>query len=575
LKKILIYILVVFLPIGLKSQSIKLFILQHNENSQAIENDFLNSKNFPTLEAVQNHLNKIQQYYLQKGYLLNHFEEIRSDSVSFHCLFILGEKYNWLMLQQGNVSDVVWRRNHFNQLAKKEVSIDKLDKLMQSILDYEQNIGYPFAEIKLDSFLLSNNQVSATLSLKKNELITVDSIQLIGNAKINPYYIYNYISIKPGDLYSEKLILDVSNKISQLPFVSIKQPQEVYFSKEYTKLKIYLQHKKASRFDGVLGLQPDNVTGKMVITGDVKLALQNALGRGEGIKLNWRKLQNNTTDILAKFNYPFLFNTPMGIETDFFLYRRDTSFQEIKSKIGVQYILPGINFFKVFLEKKESRLLSTKGITNTNVSLSRLDVSRTTYGFGLKKEQLDYKFNPRKGYFVEGEAGVGNRKLIKNPELPEVIYNNFKENTLHFSGNVMADFFLPVFKQTTLYLGLKGATMVSNDIFSNELFRIGGLKTIRGFDEESINASTFLISNLEYRYLLEQNSYLHLFFDAAFVEQKTINDYVKDYPFGFGAGLTFDTKAGIFSLSYGLGYQQNQLSKLNASKIHFGFVNFF
>jgi outer membrane protein assembly factor BamA len=312
LKKILIYILVVFLPIGLKSQSIELFVLQHKDNLQTIENDFLNSKNFPTLEAVQNQLNKIQQYYLQKGYLLNHFEEIRSDSVSFHCLFILGEKYNWLTLQQGNVSDVVWRRNHFNQLAKKEVSIDKLDKLMQSILDYEQNIGYPFAEIKLDSFLLSNNQVSATLSLKKNELITVDSIQLIGNAKINPYYIYNYISIKPGDLYSEKLILDVSNKISQLPFVSIKQPQEVYFSKEYTKLKIYLQHKKASRFDGVLGLQPDNVTGKMVFTGDVKLALQNALGRGEGIKLNWRKLQNNTTDILAKFNYPFLFNTPNG-----------------------------------------------------------------------------------------------------------------------------------------------------------------------------------------------------------------------------------------------------------------------
>ena len=50
---------------------------------------------------------------------------------------------------------------------------------------------------------------------------------------------------------------------------------------------------------------------------------------------------------------------------------------------------------------------------------------------------------------------------------------------------------------------------------------------------------------------------------------------VKHTPFGFGLGISFETKAGIFSLNYALGYQENELAPLRAAKIHFGFVNFF
>jgi hypothetical protein len=77
----------------------------------------------------------------------------------------------------------------------------------------------------------------------------------------------------------------------------------------------------------------------------------------------------------------------------------------------------------------------------------------------------------------------------------------------------------------------------------------------RGFNEESILASTFSIVNLEYRYLLEENSFLFAFFNGAYYENKAVNRNIVDRPFGFGTGMSFETKAGIFSISYALGKQ--------------------
>ena len=112
-------------------------------------------------------------------------------------------------------------------------------------------------------------------------------------------------------------------------------------------------------------------------------------------------------------------------------------------------------------------------------------------------------------------------------------------------------------------------------MFDNELIRIGGLFTLRGFDEESIFATFYSIATVEYRYILEQNSFLYLFFDGAYYEKDNVKGYVSDRPIGFGAGMSFDTKAGIFSISYALGKQFDNPILFRSAKIHFGFINYF
>ncbi|MCC6690169.1 MAG: hypothetical protein IT235_01425, partial [Bacteroidia bacterium] len=53
------------------------------------------------------------------------------------------------------------------------------------------------------------------------------------------------------------------------------------------------------------------------------------------------------------------------------------------------------------------------------------------------------------------------------------------------------------------------------------------------------------------------------------------NTSVHDTPYGFGAGTSFETKAGIFSLDYALGSQLGNPIYLKSGKIHFGIVSYF
>lgn len=121
----------------------------------------------------------------------------------------------------------------------------------------------------------------------------------------------------------------------------------------------------------------------------------------------------------------------------------------------------------------------------------------------------------------------------------------------------------------------RGASFYNENVFTNELYRIGGIQTIRGFDEESIFVSSYAVASLEYRYLLEQNSNIYVFGDYGWLEKNVGENYLFDQPYSFGAGISFETSPGIFSLSYALGSQMGAPVYLRAAKIHFGFTSFF
>jgi len=273
--------------------------------------------------------------------------------------------------------------------------------------------------------------------------------------------------------------------------------------------------------------------------------------------------------------YPFLVNSPLGLDYNFKLYKKDTTFIDVSNKIGVRYILKGNDYFKLFFHNKSSSLLSQAGFATATVLPSYADVSSQLYGIETYNTNLDYLLNPRKGYQVKISGSLGNKNIKKNPQIDDNLYEGLNLKSILYNATLVANYFIPVTKRNILKLGTKNSYTFNENLFENELLRIGGLLTLRGFDEESIFASFYSIQTLEYRYILEQNSYLYLFFDGAYYENDGIESFVSDRPFGFGAGMSFETKAGIFSISYAIGKQFDNPIKFSSAKIHFGFVNFF
>jgi hypothetical protein len=68
---------------------------------------------------------------------------------------------------------------------------------------------------------------------------------------------------------------------------------------------------------------------------------------------------------------------------------------------------------------------------------------------------------------------------------------------------------------------------------------------------------------------------MFLFFNQAYYEDRSKLSVFSDEPYGLGAGLNFETKAGIFSFTYAVGSLQDEPLSFKEAKIHFGLVNLF
>ena len=536
-------------------------------------------KAFHTKAERQKELQNIIFECYDNAFLLAKYDSLVNDSALMKAYLNFGTAYKWAHLKKGNVDEGVLSEVGFREklYSNKPLYYKNVKKVEEKLITYYENNGYPFASVKLDSIVISGDKISAQLYLEKNILEKIDSVVIKGNAKISTTYIYNYLGIKPGSLYNESQLKKVNSRLAELAFVRSTKPASIMFTDKFNKLVLNLEKKRASQFDGIIGVLPNNQTGKILFTGDVQLKLQNGLGRGELIDLTWQRLQTQTQDLKLRLVYPFLFRTPFGVDYNFKLYKKDTTFLELDQNIGIQYLLTGGNYLKLFYDNKSSTLLSTSQYANATTLPPNADVSSNMYGVGLKYEKLDYRLNPRKGFSILMNVSLGSKDIKKNAKLNDSLYNGLKLKSAVYNGDFQGSYFLPVASRSTFRIGAQAAFLYGKDIFQNEMFRIGGLNSLRGFDEESIYASSYVILSVEYRFILEQNSYLYLFGDQAYYENNSVILPLvgHDKPYGFGVGISFQTKAGIFSISYALGSQQNNPIEMKNGKIHFGIVNYF
>ncbi|MDI1353534.1 MAG: hypothetical protein PSX36_01360 [bacterium] len=566
-----------FSALQFTAQTISLKVIP--KEPKGIVSELNYKKKFSNKKEAYKEIENILMSLQYRGYLLATTDTILRDSLTVTAIVAEGDLYLTATLKLGNLNPNlasklgISEKLYFNKPFKFKEVAESLEK----IIIYYENTGYPFASIKLDSVVTEPGKLSAVLNVQKNKFFVIDSIKVIGSAKLNQGFINRYLGVKEGMAYNESAFSAISQKIRQLPFVSEKQVQRVQLTERTNKLLLFLDKKDASQFDGIIGFLPDADTKKTIITGDLKLKVVNGVFRnGETFDLEWRRLRSQTQDFNGRLIYPFLFGTPLGADYSLKIYRKDTTFIDINNNIGLHYYFSGLNNFKVFYKQRNSNLISTSGLDVITTLPDYADISLQAYGMGIFFEKLDYRFNPHKGTALTLNAQTGDRTIKKNPAVNPTAYENIDLRTTQYQFEGSAAAYIRLYQNHVLKLGLQAASVFADaTIYRNELFRIGGLKTLRGFDEESIYASTYVIPTIEYRFLFAQNSNLLLFAEGAWYENNSNGSYISDTPVSIGAGMNFETKAGILSLNYGLGNQFGNGFDLRNGKIHFGLTALF
>ncbi|WP_223270832.1 BamA/TamA family outer membrane protein [Subsaximicrobium wynnwilliamsii] len=436
------------------------------------------------------------------------------------------------------------------------VPIEELELTLQLINAEIANEGSPFLTLTLEQINKNDDfTLSARLTASNTSARTIDNIIVKGYEKFPESYLKHFLKLKTGQDFNLKKIKLKSASLNNLMFANVIRDPEVLFTQDSTLLYMYIEKNKSNTFDGFLGFGTNENTNKIEFDGYLRLNLTNNLNYGESLKLLYKsdEIEQKTFDLSLQM--PFLFGSPLGATVKLNIFKRDSTFVTVEQSARINYQF----------DPKNSVSLGVKAINSTDLldlNTSIINDYRSNSYFAnyqyTQQRQKDPLF-PIDALF-DFTAGTGSRIFDQNRDAQ----NHFALETYKiFDFNATNSFFS---RLTSEYF-------TSNTFLENELFRFGGINSIRGFEENSLLANLYAVLNTEYRYRLNSTLYVHSVVDAAYFENQLIDQKGKLFGFGFGFGLL--TKAGLFKFNYSSGKTENQSFSLTNSKIHLSLTALF
>lgn len=595
--KAILFLLFVLLISSKESQAqqCKLELVYKDKVSDALVDAYPVVSEFSGKDEYRSFLkNQFIPFWRKKGFLEVSIDSLIEGQSTTKAWIHVGPRYAWgTLLLDSNLQALSTSVDAPFQVKQGEVlSIDQLVSLQSYYLSILEENGYPFAAIRMDSSYFVNNELFGRLTTDKGPLYSIDSIHVEGRVRINKKFLVQYLGLGDGALYKKSVLDQVSKRLTELGFIRETRKWSLSLTGTGAILNLFLEPVQNSRFNLLAGFMPSNeqLGGKLLLTGDAEMDLRNVFGGGENLYLNWQQIQVRSPRLQLGFMKPYLLNSNTGIDFNFNLLKKDSSFLTLNTKLGLRYEIRPRQTANLYFQQFSSNLLDVD--TNRLKQIGKLpeflDATTSNIGVDFKFNATDYFLNPQKGYELELNFLGGIRRIKKNNVITQLkggggvtspdfsrLYDSLVLNTSQFRLNLKVNHYFKIGLQSTLKTGVQSGWILGKQLLLNELYQIGGIKTLRGFDEESLYASGFVISTLEYRFLLSRASYLFGFVDAAYIERKTVSNAKGAFYGGAGLGISLETKTGLFSLAYAAGKRPNAGLNLREAKIHFGFITLF
>jgi outer membrane protein assembly factor BamA len=519
------------------------------------------------------------------AYLLASADKMSWGRDTVRAQLYVGEQFHWAYLRNGNLGDGLLTRAGYREKFFRHAPWHPAEwaALQERILTEAENQGYPFATVGLDSVRLDGQDIAGRVVLRRGPAVVFDSIQIIGSSKTKKRFLTKYLQIFPGAPYSQQRVDAAAVLLRQLPYVRLRAEPEVRFARGRARVYLLLDERSANQFDAIVGLLPNTgTTGGVQFTGDVNINLRNLRGGGKQIGLQWRKVDALTQSLDGNYLHPNFFGSPLEVGATFNLYRQTGAFLTIRPRIQVTYPTARAGRLTFFAEQRSSRLLlDSLAYTRLTTTLpDYIDSEASSYGLAYARTNLDDLYFPHRGSFVTVQGGAGTKTIRQNANISEALYTGVARRTTQYTFSARAERYWALGRQSVVLARLRGEGLFNQQFFLNDLFRLGGLNSLRGFSENQFYTNAYGVGTLEFRQFTGAEGYVFVFADQAVLKayqsDVTLGSFV-DQPTGLGAGISFRTAAGLFQFVYSVGRSSfaGQQLGLSSSKIHFGLTSRF
>ena len=516
---------------------------------------------YPDYQTIKAKTDTIYLTLQRMGYIDAELYNLQKDNdTSYTANFNLGKKYRSIKIYYQTETFTIKELKQISSTVENEyflLPIEEVPFAIRKLTAVRNKKGNAFARLRLTDLEKNpNDELTASLFVDNGALRTVDSIVVKGYEKFPRSFLKHYAGIKKGKIFNKSKLVLQSEILNGLGFVSTSKTPEALFRKDSTIVYLYLDKKNNNQFDGILGFATDEETQKLEFNGFLNLELNNNLNYGEQLLLNYKADGKEQIQFRVKAVLPYLFQSPFGLSGELKIFKRDSTFITTEQLLRTTYQLkPSSQAYLGYKAFESSNLLDQ---TVAGIPIEDFKSKFLTAGSTYRKQQNRSIF-PIKT-FLALDLGIGKRNTKGESE---------SQFQVQFEGQNIFN----LNQKNSIFLGISASTLISDTYLVNELFRFGGINSIRGFEENSIDASLFSVLNTEYRYQFNEAVFAHSIIDLAYFENQTLSQKQKLYSFGFGMGLL--TKAGLFRFNLANGNTEDQNFNLSNIKIHISLTSRF
>ena len=546
MKKIVIFTALIFFSINnVNSQNFSLKYGNEGNSSKILQ--FKTYKNL--ILSVDDSLKSLKE----RGYISAKVKKfIKIDSLNYEIELMQNYKIKYIKLL--NIDSLkVDIKSIITDTNDNIIDFNDLSEKIDSSIKYLSNIGYPFAKIKLDNISLINPEtVESKLIIDYGSERKIDKIKIKGYEDFPLKYIKYLLGIELNTILKLDNVKNQVKILNQTNFARNLKDPEILFTRDSTTLYLYIQKIKKNTFDGFLGFNSDDQSGKVKIQGYAKINLINTFNNGENIKIDFISEDNQDRFLNSEIKLPYIFKSPIGLNSGISLVKKDSLYNSRKAFLNLDFSLKDINVGLGYESNNSTSNIDFENIESFKSELLNLFLKYESLDMTDVFMPISFKLFSKYGYGKKRQLNLntGLKKLKIDLEKKFSVSNRFKINTRLLNERIN-----------------------SKNLVTNELLRFGGNNSIRGFDQNSIFADNYYLLNTSLNYYLNDTIYIYSLFDFANYENNLLA--IKDNLYAGGFGFSSLTKNGQISVNYAKGTNWGKSFNLKNAKLSVNFVTFF
>ena len=431
-----------------------------------------------------------------------------------------------------------WKQTAFGRWQGKPGDRERLEEVLSDLLHYYSQHGFPFAEISPTVEEPARGRVRLDLSIVTGPAVYVSEIQCAAFSAGEQKQLTRMLAFYPG-YFDERKIEVLKTRSKQYPELTWNGEPKLAGAPDFSssRLELPLLRRSKNRVEAALGYVPSG--WERGVFGELSLRLVTLGKIGREATLHWQRPNAGSRQL--SFGYQDFFLAPAA----FYLFanlgqeEREERFFRFSANAGGSVLVTGgwKGSFRFGYERVTPR--QRAGLFGPDSAAAR----EYWFGFGVNKGEkrlsdfgyldLNVRLAMKRVFYGAGVRS-GTPKQISLEAAKSFRINSVWRFFLQTRGQAK---FLPAFLFTPA-----------------DLFYLGGYSSLRGYLDESLQATRFFSGRAEPRFHLGATDYLFGFFDFAhFSVGKNYSGLVRSNRFKPGVGLGLSAGAERLVLAVGWG----------------------